>query len=217
MNYAQQQRDPTKHLIGITLVVAFHIILVYALINGLARKIVEVIKDPLEVNLIEEIKPPPPPPPPPPKVLVPPKVVSLPPPVFVPEQVVVNAPPPVVTTTMEPPPPPPPPVVAPPPPPPPVVKVEPPAVVNVAAVCPNQQEVRSNTEYPAQAQRLNLSGSVIVEFTIDTNGAIKDLVVSKSSNKIFNNAALAATAKLQCVGQARDVHVKVPFEFRSEG
>ena len=76
MDYARQQRDPTKHAIGIVFVVAVHVLVVYALVSGLARKAVEVIKKPLSATIIEEIKaPPPPPPPPPPKRIVePPKV-----------------------------------------------------------------------------------------------------------------------------------------------
>ena len=76
LDYARQQRDPTKHAIGIVIVVAVHVLVVYALLTGLARKAVEVIKKPLTATIIEEIKaPPPPPPPPPPKRIVePPKV-----------------------------------------------------------------------------------------------------------------------------------------------
>ena len=80
MDYARQQRDPTKHAIGIGFVVAVHVLVVYALLTGLARKAVEVIKKPLSATIIEEIKapPPPPPPPPPPKRIVePPKAAPV--------------------------------------------------------------------------------------------------------------------------------------------
>ena len=56
MDYARQQRDPTKHAIGIVFVVAVHVLVVYALLTGLARKAVEVIKKPLSATIIEEIK-----------------------------------------------------------------------------------------------------------------------------------------------------------------
>ena len=62
MSYAQQQRDPGRHLTGIALVVVFHIVIVYALVNGLARKAIDVLKQPLDVSLIEEARPLPPPP-----------------------------------------------------------------------------------------------------------------------------------------------------------
>ncbi len=47
MDFARQQRDPTRHLIGITFVVLVHAIVIYALVTGLARKAIEVIKKPL--------------------------------------------------------------------------------------------------------------------------------------------------------------------------
>ena len=46
MDYAQQQRNPAKHMVGISFVIVFHVILVWALVNGLARKVVEVVKGP---------------------------------------------------------------------------------------------------------------------------------------------------------------------------
>ena len=45
MDYAQQQRNPAKHVVGIAVVILLHIALVYALVNGLARKVVEVIDE----------------------------------------------------------------------------------------------------------------------------------------------------------------------------
>src|SRR5450432_1073063 len=71
MDFARQQRDPARHVIGITFVVLVHALVIYALVTGLARKAIEVIKKPLTATIIEEIKaPPPPPPPPPPKKIV---------------------------------------------------------------------------------------------------------------------------------------------------
>src|SRR5205809_6702739 len=75
MDFARQQRDPTRHLIGIAFVVLVHALVIWALITGLGKQMVEVIKKPLSATIIEEIKAPPPPPPPPPKKIVePPKV-----------------------------------------------------------------------------------------------------------------------------------------------
>ena len=90
-DYAEQQRKPGKHLVGIGIVVLMHVLLGWALVSGLARKVVEVIKNPIETKIIEEVKPPPPPPenlPPPPPKLAPP------PPSFVPPPEVTVAPPP---------------------------------------------------------------------------------------------------------------------------
>ena len=74
MDFARQQRDPTKHMIGIVFVVLVHVLVIYALLTGLARTVVEVIKKPLTATIIEELKAPPPPPPPPKKIVEMPKV-----------------------------------------------------------------------------------------------------------------------------------------------
>ena len=46
-DYAAQQRKPGKHIVGIGIVVLMHILLGWALVSGLARKVVEVIKNPI--------------------------------------------------------------------------------------------------------------------------------------------------------------------------
>src|SRR5213592_545401 len=63
MDFARQQRDPTRHLIGIAFVVLVHALVIWALITGLGKQMVEVIKKPLSATIIEEIKAPPVPPP----------------------------------------------------------------------------------------------------------------------------------------------------------
>ncbi|MFL5057052.1 MAG: energy transducer TonB, partial [Microvirga sp.] len=70
MDYASQERSFSKHAPSIIMVLALHLAIGYALVTGLARKVVEVIKQPLETKIIEEVKKPPPdqPPPPPPKL-----------------------------------------------------------------------------------------------------------------------------------------------------
>lgn len=205
MNFAQQQRDPRKHLFGLTTVIVFHIALVYALANGLARKVVDVIKDPLSVNIVEEIKAPPPPPPPPRVVQAQPKVNTPPPAYAPPVEVPVVAPAPVVTTTATPPPPPVPAA--------PAAPVAPPAV-NVAVACPNFRSVPP--VMPAQAERMGISGDVVVEFTVGADGNIKDVVIARTTNAIFNAAATKAIAQYRCVGQGKDVRVKQQISFRVE-
>src|SRR5260221_8627084 len=103
MSYAIQ-KDSSRRLTGLVAVVAFHVVLVYALVHGLARKIVEVVRAPLETKIIEEIKAPPPdkpPPPPPPKLAMPPPPYIPPPEVTV--QVSVAAPTITAVTTVKPP------------------------------------------------------------------------------------------------------------------
>src|SRR5438445_10941487 len=100
MSYAQPQAS-TKRLTALVAVGIFHVILIYALIHGLARKIVEVVRAPLETKIIEEIKRPPPeqqPPPPPP-----PKLATPPPPFIPPPEVQIQVPvqlPPTITAVV---------------------------------------------------------------------------------------------------------------------
>ena len=205
MDYAQQQRQPGKHLTGITVVIVLHVIVVYALVTGLARKAMDVIKQPMTTKVIEEVKKPPPPdtpPPPPPKLVqiiptfVPPPEVQISSPV---QQVVISNPTPVA-----------PPVYAPPKP----VVAAPPAPPSVGTACPNSQQIRTEIKYPAAARKDGIQGEVLVEFTVATNGEIKDVDVKSSSNRVFNSVSVNAVRQFKCNAQARDVRVQVPFSFK---
>ena len=205
MDYAQQQRQPGKHLTGITVVLVLHVIVVYALVTGLARKAMDVIKQPMTTKVIEEVKKPPPPdtpPPPPPKLVqiiptfVPPPEVQISSPV---QQVVISNPTPIA-----------PPVYAPPKP----VVVAPPAPPSVGTACPNSQQIRTEIKYPAAARKDGIQGEVLVEFTVATNGEIKDVDVKSSSNRVFNSVSVNAVRQFKCNAQARDVRVQVPFSFK---
>lgn len=55
-----------RRLTALVAVGLFHALLVYALVHGLARRIVEVVRPPIEARIIEEVKPLPPEKPPPP-------------------------------------------------------------------------------------------------------------------------------------------------------
>ena len=183
MDYAQQQRDPTKHLIGLAIVAALHVLIVYALVTGLARKVVDVIKKPIETKIVEEAKPPPPPETPPP----PPPKLNTPPPPFIPppEVQIAIAPPPTatitsVTST------PPPPVAAIAPAPPPHVPVKTAPVIDAARNC-------AKPEYPPASARAEETGTVTVRFVIDTDGkAIQSQVVRSSGHKRLDEAARQA-------------------------
>jgi len=61
-----------------------------------------------------------------------------------------------------------------------------------------------------------VSGDVLVEFVLNPDGAVNNVSVVKSSNRLFNEAATAAVAKLHCIGQSQSKHVQVPFKFRLE-
>ena len=88
----KKQQNPVRRFGGIAVVLLLHIVLIYALINGLATKVVQVIQHPIETKIIEPVKPPPPPPLP--TVQLPPPKFAPPPPPFVPPpEVQVQTPP----------------------------------------------------------------------------------------------------------------------------
>jgi protein TonB len=169
MNLTQGPAAARPNLIGIGIVALLHVLLGYALVSGLARKVVEVIKAPLETHLIEEFKPPPPPPPPPQQTPAP---KLAPPPAFVPPPEVTPPPQPqpTITTTHAEPPPAPvtiaaaaPAVEAPPAPPaPPRAAV--PARIDVASC--------EKPEYPAAALRADTTGVTKIRFAIDAEGRV---------------------------------------------
>lgn len=168
-------------MVGIGIVLALHLVLGWALVNGLAQRLVEVIKSPLETKIIEEVKPPPPPPP---ENLPPPPKFAPPPPSFVPPpEVNVNPPPtpaPTITTTQVAPPPTPvtvspaPAVIAPPAPP--VQRGAPkPLISNMGACAPKPED------YPAAAQRAEATGITRVRLTVGPDGRLTSAEVVKSA------------------------------------
>jgi protein TonB len=213
MGYAEQQRQPGKHLTGIGVVVVFHALLVWAIFSGLGQRVVDIVKPPLETKIIEEIKKPPPPetlPPPPPKMVqvlptfVPPPEVQIQQPQI--QQPVIQATTPVA-----------PPVFAPPAPPAPTQPVAPPAPptqVAVGVACPNSQQLRTEIKYPSQARKDGLEGEVLIEFTLTAAGEITNIDVKSSSNRVFNNVSVAAVRQFKCNAQGREVRVQVPFSFK---
>ena len=56
-DYASRQRTPSKHLVGIGVVLVLHILIFWAINSGLARKFVKVVKGPVETLLLEDAKP----------------------------------------------------------------------------------------------------------------------------------------------------------------
>ncbi|MFN7572284.1 MAG: TonB family protein [Betaproteobacteria bacterium] len=212
MDYAYQQRRPTRHLVGIGGVILLHVLIVWALISGLARKVVEVVKGPIEVKVIEEVVQKPPPPP---EVLPPPPKIAAPPPPFIPPPEINIAPPPAAPTisavTREAPPAPQAPVIARPVEAP---KAAPPRVQSAQVVCQNYREVMGSIVYPREALREGLEGEVLIEFTVGANGQVKDVVIAKSTNRVFNRVALRAAESMNCQGQGHDIRVQLPVGFK---
>jgi protein TonB len=194
MDYAQRQRK--GHPWGLVLVVVMHLLLGYALVSGLARKVVEVVHAPVETKIIEEAKPPPPPEP----QLPPPPALQPPPPSFVPppEVQIANPPPaPAITVQTTTPPPAAPVTIAPPPGP--VVAAAPAPAARAAVIDVSTCEKPS---YPPAAARAEAKGTTKIRFTIDATGHLdpSKTVIERSSggsreHKLLDRTAVEALSK----------------------
>ncbi len=221
-NYRYQPKDTSKRYTGIIFVVVLHALLGYALVSGLARKGLDIIKKPLEAVVIQEviIPPPPPPPPPPPKEIKPPDPkppkVEAPPPPFVPPPEVVVAPstaptiesvvaPPVVAPVIAPPPP----VVVEAPPAPPAPPAPKPVRADIAVACPTLVA----PEMPRKAIQDGVSGVVKARITIK-DGAVKVVAVI-SGPRVFHAAVRAAVMQYKCVSDG-EVVAEQEFAFKLE-
>jgi protein TonB len=148
-------------------VVLLHVLLVWALVTGLARKVVDVIKKPIETKVVEEKKAPPPPeapPPPPPKLEVPP------PPFVPPPEIQIAIAPPANAITQ---------VTAKAPPPTPVIKPvsKPPTPASLdRGTCASPEPA-----YPMSSRRNQEAGSLVLRIQIDASGAPGKVEIAKSS------------------------------------
>ena len=188
MSYAQPQGDSSKRLTGLAAVLVFHAVLGYALVNGLARKIVEVVTQPLETKIIEEVKPPPPDKPPPPP---PPKLAAPPPPYIPPPEIQVQVPQSVQAITAVTREKPTEPVAAPGQRYAPAPAVARAAPVRTAAVV--DARACDKPEYPPAALRAQETGIVLLAFLIDVNGSATEGRIERTSgSRRLDEAALKA-------------------------
>ena len=200
MDFAEQQRNPGRHVVGFGIVLALHALLGWALITGLAQRMVEVIKSPIDTKIIDEVKPPPPPPPenlppppkfqpPPPSFVPPPEVNVTPPPVPAPTITTVITPPPPAPVTISPAPPPAPAPPAPAPPPPPARVVAQPAIANVQSCAP------TGDDYPAAARRADAVGTTRIKFTVGADGKLANSQVVRSAGPSREHKSLDRLAQ----------------------
>jgi protein TonB len=193
MDFARQQRDPARHLIGISVVILVHAIVIYALVTGLARRAVEVIKKPLTATIIEEIKLPPPPPPPPKKIEVPkapppPEQPYIPPPDIPPP--VTNAEPVIAAPSITPPPAPY--VIAPPPPPAPPPPEPKPAIRRGLTPIDKVDPI-----FPKKAIRDGVeSGKVLARLQVDEKGLVTDVkIIDAKPPRVFDAEVIRALSQ----------------------
>ena len=217
MDFAKQQRDPSKHVIGIAFVILVHVLVIYALITGLGKKAIEVIKKPLTATIVEEIKaPPPPPPPPPPKKMIEPPKIQPPPQVYVPppDIPVPQAPAEPVITAVTPAPPTEPVVIAPPP------VVAPPAppkpAIRQGVSCPK----RDAPSFPREAMKARVEkGKVDAILTIDEKGNVAEVrIVGSDPPRVFDRAVRETLVEWKCVadGTRYQASVEINFTLKDE-
>lgn len=209
MDFSKSQKSAGRRWVGLGGVILLHVLVVYALVNGLARKAIEVVRGPLETKIIEEIKklPPPdkPPPPPPQQKVVPPPFV---PP---PEVAVAPSAAPSNTITVSP-------KEAPvvkeaPPPPKPAVKTAP--VIDAGRSC-------RKPEYPSASRRMEEEGVVVLSFLVGVDGRVTESRVESSSGfPRLDEAARQAMSLCQFKpgtvdGKPEPAWAKLRYEWRLE-
>src|SRR3954467_6353348 len=175
MNFSHE-KQPGKNFTGIAIVIVFHVLVAWGIVNGLGKRMITKMAEAVETKIIEEVKPPPPPatPPPPP----PPEMKAPPPPFIPPVEVQVQQPPPQqstiavatnakpATTDLQ--------------------KALPAAPVEKAAAPSRVAAVADfNTcakpEWPKSSLRNEETGTVTLQFLIATDGRVADSKVVKSS------------------------------------
>lgn len=183
MNYAERERSLANHLPSIAMVVLLHIALGYALLNGLGRAVIEVLKKPLETKIIEEIKKPPPdtPPPPPPKLAAPPPPFIPPPEINI-QVPVVQAPAAITQTTTVKPTTPPPVIQAPP--------VQQPAIRKEYTA-----KSRVNPAYPRNLMREGVEGKVVAWVHVAPSGDVTNVEIRQSTNRAFDREVIRALSQ----------------------
>jgi protein TonB len=203
MQFNYQPSDPASRYKGVAVVLALHALIFYALVTGLARDALKLVKKPLEAAVIQEVIIPPPPPPPPKeirppepqttKIDVPPPPAYVPPP-DVPAQASTTAP--VIQSTQQAPKGPA--VIAPPPAPP---------VDNAKAIAASMEVeyalsvrnmLNSTKRYPTgrKASQERPQGKVKVWFTLARNGSLVDSgILQSSESNLLDDAALATVRR----------------------
>ncbi len=212
MNFAQQQNSSTR-VVGFTIVVLIHMVFVWALASGLARKAYEKVVGPIETKVIEEVKKELPP-----DELPPPPPLKAPPPPFIPPpEIQITAPvsmaPTITQTTTTPPPkteirPAPPVVHAPPPP-------RPAGPVKAAVACtkmpvPEVPGVNWSGEATFNVKATLKHGKVA--FPIEVVSADMRGGRDRKAQRSLISAIEAAMAGYECTGN--DIEIQQEFVFR---
>jgi protein TonB len=209
--YTYRPTDSGRKYRGVTIVAALHILLVWAVISGTAKKGLDIIKKPLQAVVIQEVVIPPPPPPvkeiKPPEIKTP-RVEAPPPPPFVPPPEVAQptAAPAIASTAMAPPVPA---VIAPP-----AEAFVPaksgPARSDIRVACPTQVE----PEMPKRALQDGTNGTVRAQALVK-DGAVREVTIL-SGPRVFHAAVKAAMMQYKCISGNGEVMATQEFNFKIE-
>ena len=220
MNFSSNPEATRSRWWGFAAVLGLHVVVGWALTQGLGVQVLPFVKPPVQVALIAEAPPPPPPPPPPvpivPKVAPPQKVVAAAPPPAAPPVVQAAAtelPSPAAITPTPPAPPPPPEVVVAVPPAPPVPVVTPPRAGPQAMglVCPKQVD----PVMPRRATQDGINGRVEARATVRAGKVVAVEILSAKPRGVFEAAVKQAMLQYRCdASAAGDVLADQVFEFK---
>lgn len=185
MNFAATAggADANNRFIGFAFVVGFHILLVWGLMNGLARKAIELLPAPIETKIIEEIRPPVEEAPPPKPEFEPP-----PPPYVPPPDIVIAAPVAPTTAITQ------------------TTTVKAPPAPKPAARFPPRIDLKGSPrackepEYPSASERLGESGTSAISLLIGADGKVQQTKVDATSgHKRLDDAAVRAFSRCKFI------------------
>jgi protein TonB len=166
----------SNRVIGLTVVVIVHVILIAALASGLAKTAISVIKGPLEAALLQEQQQADLPPPPPPKVEDLPQSNIVPPDINIETPVITEAPKAVA-------------------PPPPVAVAAPISQEPIVPPKSNNKNVVNQDDYPPVSRRLGEEGIVMVKIGVTDTGGVGSCAIQKSSGHDRLDLAACQIAK----------------------
>ena len=187
LNSGYGSQDPSRRFKGIVIVVALHAFLGWALVSGMARKGLNLIKKPLEAVVIQEVIIPPP-------EITPPVVSAAP-------VIAAVAAPPTAPVVIAPPPPP-----APPAPPAPKGPVK----VDMGIACPTQVP----PEMPRKALQDGTEGVVKAQALI-VGGSVKEVTIL-SGPRVFHSAVRSAMMQYKCTQNSGEILATQEFNFKLE-
>lgn len=158
------QNGIPNRIVGLAIVIVFHIFLIYILQSGLGSQVIEVIKGPVETRVIEEVKEQKEaPPPPPPKFVAPPPFVP-PPDINIVMPVETGPSTAIQSTTSAVP-----------------QKAKPAAPVIETRAKADPRHPNSRPAYPPTSRRLEEQGTVVLVLYVQEDGRVGDAKVQKSS------------------------------------